>query len=69
VSIEAFFLVLLMLYIVYLRVELWLNGRVIQSFQKSAIIVPKSEKKHDLSAPALMLAALAVILALAGSAH
>ncbi len=64
-SIEASILILLLWYVVYLRVRLWLNGKVIQSFQKSAIIVPKIEKKHDLSAPALMLAAIALLLALA----
>ena len=64
-NIELPLLFLLLLYIAYLRIELWLNGRVIQSFQKSAIIVPKTEKKRDLSAPALMLAAVAVLLALA----
>ena len=63
-NIELPLLFLLLLYIAYLRIELWLNGRVIQSFQKSAIIVPKAEKKRDLSALALMLAALAVLLAL-----
>jgi len=64
-NIELPLLFLLLLYIAYLRIELWLNGRVVQSFQKSAIIVPKAEKKRDLSAAALMLAALAVLLALA----
>ncbi len=68
-SIELAILILLLVYVFYLRIELWLDGRVIQSFQKSAIIVPKAEKKHDLGAPALMIAALALILALAGSAH
>ncbi|HLF28557.1 MAG TPA: hypothetical protein VJG32_19660 [Anaerolineae bacterium] len=63
-SIELSIVMLLFLYIVYLRIELWLNGKVIQSFQKSAIIVPKPEKKRDLGAPALMLAALALFLAL-----
>ncbi len=66
-SIEMYFLILLLLYIAYLRVKLWLNGKVIQSFQQSAIIVPKAEKKHDLSAPALMLAAVALLLALAAN--
>jgi len=64
-SVEASVLILLLGYVVYLRFRLWLNGRVIQSFQKSAIIVPKVEKRHDLSAPALMLAAIALLLALA----
>ena len=64
-SIELSILILLLVYIAYLRVELWLNGRVIQSYQKSAIIVPKAEKKHDLGVPALMIAAFALLLALA----
>ena len=64
-NIELLLLCLLLVYIVYLRIELWLNGRVIQSFQKSAVIVPKTEKKNDLSAPALMIAAVALLLALA----
>lgn len=67
-SIELFLLILLLIYVVYLRVELWLNGKVIQSYQKSAIIVPKPEKKHDLSVPALMIAAFALLLALARAA-
>ena len=66
-SVEMTTLILLLSYIAYLQVKLWLNGKVIQSFQKSAIIVPKTEKKHDLSAPALMLAAIALLLALANA--
>jgi hypothetical protein len=65
-NVELPILILLLLYVTYLRVELWLNGKVIQSYQKSAIIVPKADKKHDLSAPALMVAALALLMALAG---
>lgn len=64
-SIEASILIMLLVYVAYLRVRLWLNGKVIQSFQKSAVIVPKTEKKLDLSAPALMIAAIALLLALA----
>jgi hypothetical protein len=64
-NVELPILILLLIYVTYLRVELWLNGKVIQSYQKSAIIVPKAEKKHDLSAPALMIAALALLMALA----
>ncbi|MGH2594156.1 MAG: hypothetical protein ACRDGG_11655 [Anaerolineae bacterium] len=66
-SIELSILIVLLLYVAYLRIKLWLNGKVIQSFQQSAIIVPKIEKKHDLSAPALMIAAIALLLALAQS--
>lgn len=65
-SIEIAVLALLAIYALYLRIELWLNGRVIQSYQKSAIIVPKPEKKHDFSAPALLIAAIALLMALAG---
>ena len=67
-NIELSILVLLLIYVAYLRIELWLNGRVIQSFQKSAIIVPKTEKKPDLSLPALLIAAFALLLALARAA-
>lgn len=64
-NVEMPVLILLLIYVTYLRVELWLNGKVIQSYQKSAIIVPKADKKHDLGAPALMIAALALLMALA----
>ena len=67
-NIELSILVLLLIYVAYLRIELWLNGRVIQSFQKSAIIVPKTEKKPDLGLPALLIAAFALLLALARAA-
>jgi hypothetical protein len=63
-SIEIAVLALLAVYAGYLRIELWLNGRVIRSYQQSAIIVPKPEKKHDFSAPALMIAAIALLMAL-----
>lgn len=66
-SIEASLLMGLLLYVVYLRFKLWVNGRVIQSFQKSAVIVPKADKKTDLSAPALLIAALALLMALAAN--
>ena len=66
-SIELALLILAGLYAIYLRIELWLNARTIQSFQKSAIILPKPEKKRDYSAEALMIAALALLLALTGN--
>jgi len=66
-SVEASILIMLLMYVAYLRVKLWLNGKVIQSFQKSAVIVPKAEKKQDLGAPALMIAAIALLLALAAN--
>jgi len=64
-SLELAILIALLLYIAHLRIKLWLDGKVIQSFQKSAIIVPKTEKKQDLSGIALLIAALALLLALA----
>jgi len=64
-NVEFALLILLLMYVAHLRVKLWLNAKVIQSFQKSAIIVPKAEKKQDLGLPALLVAALAVLLALA----
>ncbi|HET7091602.1 MAG TPA: hypothetical protein VFL17_23475 [Anaerolineae bacterium] len=64
-SIELAILIALLLYIAHLRIKLWLDGKVIQSFQKSAIIVPKAEKKQDLGAIALIIAALALLLSIA----
>ena len=55
----------LLLYIINLRVKLWLDHKVIQQFQKSAIIVPKPEKKHDFGPIALVIAAIALLLAMA----
>ncbi len=64
-TIEFAILILLLLYVAHLRVQLWLNGKVIQSFEKSTIIVPKAEpKKADLGLLALLIAALALLLAL-----
>jgi len=64
-SIELAILAALLLYIAHLRIKLWLDGKVIQSFQKSAIIVPKADKKQDLGSLALIIAALALLAALA----
>ena len=66
-SIELSLLIGLLAYVVYLRFKLWINSRVIQSFQRSAVIVPKAEKKTDLSALALLIAAIALLMALAGA--
>jgi hypothetical protein len=63
-NVELAILILLLLYVTHLRVKLWMDAKVIQSFQKSAIIVPKPEKKQDFGVPALMLAAVALLLAL-----
>jgi len=64
-GIESALLILLALYVVHLRIQLWLDGKVIQSFEKSTIIVPKVEKKKaDMGLPALLIAALALLLAL-----
>ncbi|HZY46010.1 MAG TPA: hypothetical protein VFF70_14825 [Anaerolineae bacterium] len=62
---QIFVFSLLLLYIVNLRVKLWLDHKVIQQFQKSAIIVPNPDKKHDFGPVALMIAALALLLAMA----
>jgi len=66
-SIELALLALAVLYAAYLRIEVWLDHRVIQAYQKSAIILPKAEKKRDFSAQALLLAAIALLLALTGN--
>lgn len=66
-SIELALLALAVLYAAYLRIEVWLDRRVIQSYQKSAIILPKPEKKRDFSAQAMLLAALALALVLTGN--
>ncbi|HEY4688042.1 MAG TPA: hypothetical protein VIK33_01935 [Anaerolineae bacterium] len=63
-SLEVALLVLLLVYVAHLRFKLWMDAKVIQSFQKSAIIVPKSEKKQDFGIPALLISALALLLAL-----
>jgi hypothetical protein len=64
-GIESALLILLALYVVHLRIQLWLDGKVIQPFEKSTIIVPKVEKKKaDMGLPALLIAALALLLAL-----
>jgi len=67
-SIESALLILLALYVVHLRIQLWLDGKVIQSFEKSTIVVPKADKKKaDMGLPALLIAALALLIALASN--
>jgi hypothetical protein len=68
-TIELALLILLGLYALHLKIQSSLNHKVIQAYQQSAIILPKPEKKRDLGSPALLLAALALLTALASAAH
>ena len=68
-NIELPLLILLGLYAFHLKIQSTLNKKVIQAYQQAAIILPKPEKKRDLGSPALLLAALALLTALASAAH
>lgn len=65
---ELALLILFGLYAIHLKIQSSMSKKVIQAYQQSAIIVPKPEKKRDLGTPALLLAALALLTALASGA-
>lgn len=40
-------LVLAVVYIVYLRIQLYINNRIVKAFQNSAVVIPQAKAKQS----------------------